>query len=153
MKMDLKNQRRMAAQILNCGENRVWLDPNRNEDLADAITRADIRTAIESGTIRASPKRGISRGRTRHNLAQRRKGRQRGPGSRKGKAGARTPTKRDWMETIRPIRATLKDLRDNGKITTKVYREFYMKAKGGVFKSRAHVLSHLKNEGHLQEGQ
>ncbi|MBI0583629.1 MAG: 50S ribosomal protein L19e [Methanomassiliicoccus sp.] len=151
MNMDLKNQRRMAAEILDCGANRVWIDPNRAEDLADAITRADIRTAIESGTIKALPKAGISKGRTRHNLAQRRKGRQRGPGSRKGRSGARTPTKRDWIQTIRPIRAELRDLRDTGKITKQVYRVFYMKAKGGVFKSRAHLLTHLKTEGHLQE--
>ncbi len=151
--MDLKNQRRMAAEILGCGENRVWIDPNRTEDLADAITRADIRTAIESGTIRAMAKRGVSRGRTRYNHAQRAKGRQRGPGSRKGRAGARSPTKEDWIQTIRPIRSSLRDLRDSGKISRRVYREFYMKAKGGVFKSRAHLMSHLKSEGHLQEGQ
>jgi large subunit ribosomal protein L19e len=149
--MDLKNQKRMAAAILNCGETRVWIDPNRIEDVADAITRADIRTAIESGTIRALPKKGISRGRTRYRLAQRSKGRRRGPGSRKGTSGARTPTKRDWIQTIRPIRAELKGLRDNGKISRKVYREFYMKAKGGQFKSRKNLISHLQMAGHLKE--
>ena len=51
--MDLKNQKRMAAEILGCGVNRVWIDPNKIEELSDAITRADIRTAIESGTIKA----------------------------------------------------------------------------------------------------
>lgn len=25
--MDLKNQKRMAAEVLKCGENRVWIDP------------------------------------------------------------------------------------------------------------------------------
>lgn len=149
--MDLKNQKRMAAAILNCGETRVWIDPNRIEDVADAITRADIRTAIESGTIRALPKKGISRGRTRYRLAQRSKGRRRGPGSRKGTSGARTPTKRDWIQTIRPIRAELKGLRDNGKISRKVYREFYMKAKGGQFKSRKNLISHLQMAGYLKE--
>jgi large subunit ribosomal protein L19e len=141
----------MAAEILDCGENRVWIDPNRAEDLSDAITRADIRTAIESGTIKALPKAGISQGRTRYNKAQRKKGRQRGPGSRKGRAGARSPTKRDWIQTIRPLRAELRELRDSGKISKHIYREFYMKAKGGVFKSRTHLLTHLKSEGHLQE--
>ena len=84
--MDLKNQKRMAAEILKCGHTRVWLDPNRIEDVADAITRADIRTAIESGTIRALPKKGISRGRARYMAAQKAKGRRRGQGSRKGTA-------------------------------------------------------------------
>lgn len=149
--MDLKNQKRMAAEILGCGQTRVWIDPNRIEDVADAITRADIRTAIESGTIRALPKQGISRGRTRHKLDQRGKGRRRGPGSRKGTSGARTPTKQDWIRTIRPIRQELKGLRDSGRISRKVYREFYMRAKGGQFKSRKNLLSHLQMAGHLKE--
>ncbi|NLI74253.1 MAG: 50S ribosomal protein L19e [Euryarchaeota archaeon] len=151
--MDLKNQKRMAAEILDCGYNRVWIDPNRVEDVADAITRADIRTAIASGTIKARPKKGISKGRTRHDQAQRKKGRQRGPGSRKGTTGARTPAKREWIRTIRPIRATLRELRDENQISRSVYREFYMKAKGGMFRSRNHLISHLKSEGHLKEGQ
>jgi large subunit ribosomal protein L19e len=149
--MDLKNQKRMAAEILGCGETRVWIDPNRIDDVADAITRADIRTAIESGTIRALPKTGISRGRTRHNLAQKAKGRRRGPGSRKGTSGARTPNKKRWIQTIRPLRAELKRLRDEGKITKAVYREFYMKAKGGMFRSRKNLVSHLKMQGHIKE--
>ena len=35
--MNLKNQRRIAASLLKCGENRVWIDPNRLEDASDAI--------------------------------------------------------------------------------------------------------------------
>jgi len=149
--MDLKNQRRIAAQILHCGEGRVCIDPDRVEDVADAITRADIRTAIESGTIRALPKKGVSRGRARYHIAQKAKGRRRGIGSRKGTSGARSPEKKRWIQTIRPIRSTLKDLRDQSQITPAVYRDFYMKAKGGMFKSKAHVISHLKTEGHLKE--
>ena len=149
--MDLKNQKRMAAEILKCGHTRVWIDPNRIEDVADAITRADIRTAIESGTIRAKPQKGISRGRARYMAAQKAKGRRRGQGSRKGAQGARTPRKRRWIQTIRPIRVELAKLRDEGKITKKVYREFYMKAKGGMFKSRNNLLMHLKTAGYLKE--
>ena len=149
--MDLKNQKRMAAEILKCGHTRVWIDPNRIEDVADAITRADIRTAIESGTIRAKPQKGISRGRARYMAAQKAKGRRRGQGSRKGAQGARTPRKRRWIQTIRPIRVELAKLRDEGKITKKVYREFYMKAKGGMFKSRNNLIMHLKTAGYLKE--
>jgi len=72
--MDLKNQKRMAAEVLKCGENRVWIDPNRIEDVADAITRADIRTAIQSGSIRALPVRGVSRGRARQAWTGQQKG-------------------------------------------------------------------------------
>ena len=149
--MDLKNQKRMASEILGCGKSRVWIDPNRAEDVEDAITRADIRTAIESGTIRALPKQGVSRGRTRYKLDQRKKGRRRGPGSRKGTSGARKPTKRNWIQTIRPLRQELRQMRDDGRITRSVYRSFYMKAKGGQFKNRKNLLSHLQTEGLLKE--
>jgi large subunit ribosomal protein L19e len=151
MIMDLKNQKRMAAELLGCGLGRVWIDPNRIEDVADAITRADIRTAIDSGTIKALPKKGISKARTRYAHGQRSKGRRRGPGSRKGAAGARQPRKRRWIQTIRPIREELRNLRDEEKITRSAYREFYLKAKGGMFKSRNHLISHLRSEGHLKE--
>ncbi len=40
MNMDLKNQRRVASELLKCGENRVWIDPNRTEDATDAVPRA-----------------------------------------------------------------------------------------------------------------
>ena len=149
--MDLKNQKRMAAQLLKCGVNRVWIDPNRIEDVEDAITRADIRTAINSGTIKAKQKIGVSRGRARHISKQKKKGKQRGHGSRKGGKKARKPKKQQWIQTIRPIRARLKILRDEGKINRNIYRKFYMKAKGGMFKSKAHLETHLRVEGHLKE--
>lgn len=149
--MDLKNQRRMAAEILGCGINRVWIDPNRMEDVADAITRADVRTAIQSGTIRALPKKGISSGRKKYAQGQKKKGRRSGQGSRKGTSTARTPKKENWIQTIRPIRELLKELRDEGKITSSTYREFYMKSKGGMFKNKNHLLTQLKIEGHLEE--
>jgi large subunit ribosomal protein L19e len=149
--MDLKNQRRMASQLLKCGENRVWMDPNRAEDVSDAITRADVRTLISSGAVSSRQKKGVSRGRAEFHLAQRRKGRQRGHGSRRGRKGARKPSKERWMQTIRPIRRKLKELRDSGKIDTATYRKYYLKAKGGVFKSRPHLEAHLKTEGILKE--
>jgi len=149
--MDLKNQKRMAADILGCGASRVWIDPNRIDDVADAITRADIRKAIDSGSIRAKPQTGVSRGRARYKAAQKAKGRRRGQGSRKGPAGARTPTKKKWIQTIRPIRAELRGLKEQGKISQHIYREFYRKAKGGMFRSKRQLLLHLRTQGHLKE--
>lgn len=150
--MNLKNQRRMAAIILKCGENRVWMDPNRLEDIEDSITRADVRTLIASGTIAAAAKKGISRGRARHVASQKAKGRGKGQGSRKGTANARKPSKKNWEQTIRALRRRLKEYRDSGKITKRIYRSYYMKSKGGMFRNVAHLDSHLKIEGHLKEG-
>ena len=35
----LTSQRRLAAQILKIGQNRVWIDPERIDDVEVAITR------------------------------------------------------------------------------------------------------------------
>ncbi len=149
--MNLKNQRRIAAELLKCGVNRVWIDPNRIEDASDAITRGDVRTLINSGAVYAKQKQGISRGRAEHTRAQKRKGRQTGQGSRRGRKGARKPKKERWIQAIRPIRKKLKELRDTGKIDSATYRKYYLQAKGGVFKSRPHLESHMRTEGVLKE--
>ncbi len=149
--MDLKNQRRLAAEILGCGENRVWIDPTRMEDVAEAITRSDVRRLIDSKAIKAKQKAGISRGRTRYKKDQKRKGKRRGHGSRKGATKARTPKKKAWINTIRPIRAQLMEYRNQGKIDKATYRKLYKRAKGGMFRSKARLEAHLRSEGLLKE--
>ncbi len=148
---DLSNQRRMAALILKCGENRVWLDNTSQDELADAVTRSDIRSAIKAGVVRRKPIRGTSRVRARRLAEERAKGRHRGPGSRRGTPLARVPKKERWMKRIRAQRRLLVELRNGRQIPTRVYREFYRKAKGGMFRSRAHLLTNLKLAGHLTE--
>jgi len=148
--MDLRNQRRLAAEILKCGENRVWMDPDNLEEIEKAVKRSDISNLIKHGIIKARRIRGNSRGRIRKRMAQKAKGRRKGHGSRKGKATARLPKKRAWIKTIRPIRAYLRELRDSGKIDRKTYRLYYRRAKGGQFRSKAHVRLHLETEGLLR---
>jgi large subunit ribosomal protein L19e len=149
--MDLKNQRRLAAEILGCGENRIWIDPTRMEDVSEAITRNDVRRLIDSKAIKARQKKGVSRGRTRYLKDQKKKGKRRGHGSRKGAKKARTPKKDAWINTIRPIRAQLIEYKRQGKIDTSTYRKLYKRAKGGMFKSKARLDAHLKSEGLLKK--
>lgn len=149
---DLFNQRRMAAEILKCGVGRVWIDPQSIEDLADQVTRQDIRRAIATGVIQRRPIKGVSRVRARQHQEELQRGRHRGEGSRKGPPTARLTAKERWIHRIRPQRALLVELRDTKKITPKVYREFYRKAKGGMFRSRNHLLMNLRLAGALKEG-
>jgi large subunit ribosomal protein L19e len=148
---DLRNQRRMAAEILKCGENRVWINPNRLDEVEECITRSDIRTAIASDLIKAKPKNGTSKGRIRYAAEQKASGKRKGPGSRKGTANARVSDKSRWIATIRPIRDELKALRADGKITPSVYRLYYRRSKGGVYKSRRNLKQHMVAAGHLKE--
>lgn len=149
---DLSNQRRLAAALLNCGEGRVFLDPSSQEDLADAVTRADIRGAIKAGVIKRKPIQGTSRARAKRHAAEVAKGRHQGPGSRRGTPFSRVPRKERWIRRIRAQRDLLRELRGTKKIPPAVYREFYRRAKGGMFRSRAHLLQNLKLAGHVKEG-
>jgi large subunit ribosomal protein L19e len=56
------------------------------------------------------------------------------------------------MRRIRAQRNLLRELRDSKKIPPAVYREFYRRAKGGMFRSRAHLIVNLRLAGHLREG-
>lgn len=148
---DLRNQRRLAAELLGCGENRVWIDPLHTDDVAEAVTRQDVRSLINRGLVDKKQKKGSSRSRARKLQEQKDKGRRQGPGSRKGSRGARESKKTRWMRTIRPIRRTLRYLRDEGHLDPATYRTYYRQAKGGVFRSRNHLIAHLKTDGAIAD--
>ncbi|MFB6068483.1 MAG: 50S ribosomal protein L19e [Halobacterium sp.] len=130
---DLSAQKRLAADVLDVGENRVWFDPDAQGEIADAITREDIRELVDEGTIQAEDKRGNSRGRARKRDEKRSYGHQKGAGNRKGKAGARQDDKESYQARIRAQRRTLRELRDEGELTPSQYRELYNLANGGEF--------------------
>ena len=148
---DLFNQRRLASKVLECGLDRVWLNPEAREEITAAITREDIRGLIEKGTIKIKPVRGISRGRARALAAKRNYGHCKGQGSRKGKKGARTSKKEQWIKKIRALRRRLKELRAEGMLDKSVYCRLYRKAKGGEYRSVSHLNSHLGSEKMLKK--
>jgi len=141
---DLASQKRIVAAILKCGVNRVWFDPERLSDIENAISREDLRGLVADGAIKARQKKGVSRGRAREKIAKRSYGHCRGPGRRKGAAGARHPGKRSWIQKIRAIRKALVALREAGTIDPHTYRILYRKAAGGQFRSVAHMKAQLE---------
>ena len=141
---DLTAQRRLAADILDVGKNRVWLDPERQGDIADAITREDVRELIDEGAVDAKDADGNSRGRARERAEKRSYGHGTGAGSRKGKAGGRQDEKEAWQSTIRAQRSTLKELRDEGELDASEYRSLYDQASGGEFDSVADLTRHIE---------
>ncbi len=149
---DLKTQRRLAASVLKVGLGKVWMDPKELDAIAAGITRVDIKGLISDGKIRIKREQGASSYRVKKRRAQRAKGRRRGPGKRKGAKGARFPAKKRWISTIRPLRHTLKKLRDEEKIDKPTYRRLYLMAKGGMFKSRSHLDAYLTENKLLRKG-
>ncbi len=145
--MQITNQKKMAAQLLKCGVNRVWVHPSFVDQVAAAVQKDDIREFIEEGWIKARPIKGTSRVRARHIATQKAKGRMKGQGKRKGSANSRNPRKQRWMKTIRSQRRILTELRDDGTIESSQYRYYYRKAKGGSYRSIAHMRQQMNSDG------
>ena len=147
--MNLTNQRRLAAAVLDVGANRIYFDPEGVNEVESAITRQEIRKLIKDGVIKAIPLKTTSRGRARVRMAQKKAKRRRGPGSRKGAKFSVVPRKTRWMGRIRAQRRRLKRLRERRTITVSTYRNLYRKAKGGIFRSVAEMERYI-NENDLR---
>lgn len=141
---DLKSQRRLAAQILKIGQNRVWIDPGKTEDADTAITREEVRKLIHEGAIKSMPEKGVSRGRARLIRGKKRKGRRRGLGSRTGSPRARVSKKEAWMSRIRALRKRLRLLKNRKIIAENAYRKLYRMSSSGRFASVADLERYLK---------
>jgi large subunit ribosomal protein L19e len=140
----LKSQRRLAAEILKVGQNRVWIDSARIEDAEAAMTREEIKKLIHEGIIKPLPEKGISHARTRIVHEQKKKGRRSGPGSKSGSARAKISKKEAWMSKIRALRKKLRELKENKIITESTYRKLYRIARSGRFVSVADLERYLK---------
>jgi len=149
--MNLSHQRRISAQLLKVGENKVWFDPERIPEIKEAITKADIRALIKDYAIQKKTTNAQSKSRARKNREQKRKWRRKGAGSRKGKKKASLPKKEAWKNKVRMQRAVLKLLRDKGLILRSHYRDLYRKVKGGMFRSRRHLKLFLNEKGLIKE--
>lgn len=142
---DLRAQRRLAADVLDVGENRVWFDPDEQSEIADAITREDVRDLVDRGVIQPKDAKGNSRGRARERNEKRSYGHRKNTGSRKGRAGGREDPKDRWIDDIRAQRRVLRELRDTGEITPSEYRTLYAEAGGGEFRNVRYLLNYIEN--------
>lgn len=125
---------------------RVKLDSSQLSTIKEAITKADIKSLIKQGIIKEKQIKGKGNFHSRKKKIQKRKGRQSGIGSRKGKATARDNPKKKWMSKIRAQRQLLKILKENEHINAKDYRNLYRKAKGGFFRSKKHIKTFIEEQ-------
>ncbi|VVB80909.1 50S ribosomal protein L19e [uncultured archaeon] len=139
-------QKRLAANALKCGPNRIRFDPEKRAEIKEAITTFDVKRLINKGIIIKLQSKGVSRARAKKIQSQKRKGRQAGHGSRKGKATARQNPKDTWIAGVRTQRKLIKKLRDNQLIDKQAFRDLYGKVKGGFFRSTKHIKIYIKEQ-------
>ncbi|MHA2362440.1 MAG: 50S ribosomal protein L19e [Candidatus Hodarchaeales archaeon] len=142
--MDVTPQRTIAAEIMKCGVNRIWISQDHLSDVSVALTRDDVKKLILDGIIRKKQIKGVSRGRARLRQEKKQRGQRKGTGRRQGAKFSRIGKKERWINRIRPQRRFLKALRDKELLSKHNYRKTYRQAKGGQFRSVAYLRSQLQ---------
>lgn len=142
--MKFTTQKRIASQLLKVGTKKIYFDPEKLNEIKEAITKSDIRSLIKSKTIQIKKSPAQSKVRARKTKLQKRKGNKKGPGSRKGKKTARLSKKEAWIRKIRIQRRFLRELKQKSLIKNTVFRDLLAKAKGGFFRNKRHIKLYLE---------
>jgi large subunit ribosomal protein L19e len=133
--MSVATVKRLAADILDVGQNRIRMNPEEMQRVKEALTRGDVDALIKEKVITLSEQRG------RKKLVKKNKGK-RTRGKRKGVS--RKNSKEEWMKRVRSQRKYLKQLLAENKMDKEHKRAIYMKIKSGVFKNKGTMLNYLK---------
>ncbi|TLX70211.1 MAG: 50S ribosomal protein L19e [Thaumarchaeota archaeon] len=138
MVVNLKTKRRLVARILGVGANRIKFDSEHLDDVADAITRDNIRSLLTANIIEIRPIKGTSKGRAHHKKSQRRK-RGTKQGSKKGAKGTRIGKKQVYVRKIKALRHRLKVSKGRKEITNQDYWKLYRQVGGNQVRNVAHL--------------
>ncbi|MBI5223112.1 50S ribosomal protein L19e [Candidatus Micrarchaeota archaeon] len=133
--MTLATVRRLAADLLCVGENKIKISPDGMKEAEGALTRSDVRSLIEKGIVKKLPNQGRASARKRD---KRSAGRTR---------GARVGSKTLWMEKVRAQRKLLFELLDSGVLKKTEKWSIYRKVKSGLFRNKKAMVLYLKDNG------
>ena len=138
MPVNLKLKKHLVSRIAGVGVNRIRFDNDHLDDIADAITRDDIRSLMTANTITVKSFKGTSRGRAKTKKIQKAK-RGTKQGSKKGRKGAREGKKTVYVNKVRALRYILKIAKDRKEIDNNVFKAIYKKIGGNTVRNKAHL--------------
>ena len=138
MVVNLNAKKRLAARVTGVGVHRIKFDTDHLDDIADAITRENIRSLITANTIKIRSFTGTSRGRAQTKKDQRNK-RGTTQGSKQGRKGARVGKKEVYVAKVRALRRLLKIAKDRKDLTNPEFWALYKKVGGNTVRNKAHL--------------
>ena len=138
MVVNLKAKKRLAARVTGVGIHRIRFDTDHLDDIADAITRENIRSLITANTIKIKSFTGTSRGRAQTKKSQKNK-RGTTQGSKQGRKGARVGKKEVYVAKVRSLRRLLKIAKDRKDLTNPEFWSLYKKVGGNTVRNKAHL--------------
>ena len=144
MVVNLRTKRQLVSRILGVGVDRVKFDPEHLDEVADAITRDNIRSLITANVIEIKPIKGTSKGRSYFKKSQRKK-RGTKQGSKKGSKGARKGRKEIYVRKIKAMRHQLKVSKTRKEITNEAYWGLYKQVSGNQVRNLAHLRSLIES--------
>jgi len=136
--VNLKAKKRLASRVTGVGVHRIKFDTDHLDDIADAITRENIRSLITANTIKIKSFTGTSKGRAHEKKAQRNK-RGTKQGSKQGTKGARVGKKTVYVAKVRALRRLLKIAKDRKDLTNPEFWALYKKVGGNTVRNKAHL--------------
>ena len=136
--VNLRAKKRLAARVTGVGIHRIRFDTDHLDDIADAITRENIRSLITANTIRIKSFTGTSKGRAHEKKAQKNK-RGTTQGAKLGRKGARVGKKEVYVAKVRALRRLLKIAKDRKDLTNPEFWSLYKKVGGNTVRNKAHL--------------
>ena len=138
MVVNLKAKKRLAARVTGVGVHRIKFDTDHLDDVADAITRENIRSLLTANTIKIKSFTGTSRGRAQTKKTQKNK-RGTTQGAKQGRKGARVGKKEVYVAKVRALRRLLKIAKDRKDLTNPEFWALYKKVGGNTVRNKAHL--------------
>ena len=125
--MNLAKKKALAAKVLGVGKNKILFVKTRIDEIKEAITRQDIRDLQKEGVIIIKENKG------RLKLKKKKSS---GFGNIRKKVNKR---KKEYMTITRRLRAYIKELKKQNKITEEKIKEIRKKIRNKEFRSKAHL--------------
>ncbi|MEA3329772.1 MAG: 50S ribosomal protein L19e [Nanoarchaeota archaeon] len=136
--MNLRRKTKLASDTLKVGKKKIVFNIEKLDEIKEAITKQDIRDLKESGAISIKEPKG------------RKKQVKRKTRRRVGKVKIRVKTrKQDYVKMTRKLRAYLKELKKQERLSQNVIIDARKKIRNKFYKSKRHLKQEL--EGFMLE--